>query len=151
MSVESKEHKATLKALDAITAYIKPGTNEGISWSLSRVTESLFGDSFLAGGDASLFTPSGKRGTLNSQGSTAYFLDSAGGVPTQVPIVLSFDLNKGVVKLSWTPPGLSVATVTFRVEHYKTIKPGASADADVLFNADSASDNAAYTLLLMLI
>ena len=151
MATESREHKATAKALDKITAYIQPGTNEGISWSLSRVTESLFGDSFLAGGDASRFTASGKRGTLNSQQSTAYFLDGGGGVPTQVPIALSFNLNKGVVSLSWTPPAQPAKAVTFKVEHYKTISPAPNAGADVTFNADTASDGAAYTLLLMLL
>ena len=151
MTTEAHEHQTTLKALDEITAYIKPGTNEGISWSLSRIAESLFGDSFLAGGDASRFTPSGKRGTLDSQGSTAYFLDSAGGIPAKVPILLAFDLNTGIVSLAWTPPGQSARTVTFKVEHFKTIRPAPTAGADILFNADSASDGAPYTLLLMLI
>jgi hypothetical protein len=153
MTTEAQEHKATTKALDEITAYVKPGTNEGISWTLSRLTDDLFGDSFLAGGDATPFTPSGKRGTLHGQLSTAWLLSGGGGAaaPTIVPITMTFDLNEGVVKLSWTPPGEAAKDVTFKVELYKNITGSPDASQILVFNADTASDDAAYALTLMLL
>jgi hypothetical protein len=155
MSTETQEHRATAHALDAVVAYISPAAgNEGISWSLSRVTESLFDDSFLAGGDASRFTASGRRGTLHSQQSDALFFSNAPGpsnVVTRVPIQLTFNLNTGTVHLSWTPPAQPPRNISFKVELSKKVSPGQSADTDLFFSADSPSDDAAYTLLLMLI
>jgi len=50
MPTESKERKDTQHALAQVFDYISSGTNEGISFSLSRLTDDLFTDSFLAAG-----------------------------------------------------------------------------------------------------
>lgn len=62
MPSERSEHRETQHALARVFDYISPGTNEGISFSLAQLTDDLSTDSFLAGGDISLFTPSGHRG-----------------------------------------------------------------------------------------
>jgi hypothetical protein len=66
MPSESTENRATRHALGQVFDYISPGTNEGISFSLSRLTDDLFTNSFLAGGDISLFTPSSHRGRIRT-------------------------------------------------------------------------------------
>src|SRR5690348_6670323 len=55
MPSEVSERHATRQALEAVYDYISPGTNEGISFLLSRLTDDMFTDSFLGGGDISLF------------------------------------------------------------------------------------------------
>ena len=83
MPSERSEHHATRQALVEVFDYISPGTNEGISFLVSRLTDDLFTDSFLGGGDISLFTASGTRGVIKSNtGTDARMLDSGGGVPT---------------------------------------------------------------------
>jgi hypothetical protein len=83
---------------------MKSGTNEGISFEVSSLTDDLFTDSFLGGGDASQFTPSGHRGTLTSQLSNANILDSGGGAPHKFAIQFTFDLNTGKASENWNNP-----------------------------------------------
>src|SRR5205085_12525673 len=49
MPSERSEHHATRQALVEVYDYIRPGTNEGISFLVSRLTDDMFTDSFLAG------------------------------------------------------------------------------------------------------
>src|SRR5215471_1259852 len=98
MPSEAQEKKATNKALDMIANWMRSGTNEGISFTVSRLSDDLFTESFLGGGDASQFTPSGRRGKLTSQLSNANILDSGGGVPKSFPIQFTFDLNTAKAK-----------------------------------------------------
>jgi hypothetical protein len=144
MTSETKEHAATQKAFDEIVAYLKAGNS--ISWSCGHVAESLYADSFLAGGDASNITKGGKRGTLTSQLSTAALLSNDGGV-TKVPISMTMNLDTGAVALAWGPDSKEV---TLHVELVKRAA-GQSASVDLVFAADSSSDLAGYSLLLMLI
>ena len=49
MPSERSEHHATRQALVEVYDYISPGTNEGISFLVSRLTDDMFTDSFLGG------------------------------------------------------------------------------------------------------
>jgi hypothetical protein len=153
MTTETQEQHVTVQALKTIHQYISPGTNEGISWTLSRLTDDLFNDSLLAGGDASIFTAGGARGSIHSQESNAYLLPAGGASvpPSVVPISMAFDLNEATVKLEWTPPGGSAEHVSLKVELYRTITDSPDATTILIFNVDKASDEAGYQLLLMLI
>ena len=104
MATEHQEQQATNQALDVLANWMKNGSHEGISFEVSRLTDDLFTDSFLGGGDASKFTPSGHRGTLTSQLSDANILDSNGGVPHKFPIQFTFDLNAGKGAGNWNNP-----------------------------------------------
>lgn len=101
--------------------YISPGTNEGISFSVSRLTDDLFTDSFLAGGDISLFTPSGTRGSIRSQDSNGWMLSSGGGAPAQFPIELTVDLSSGTASGTWTLPlpNVTAQHPTFELQHIR--------------------------------
>jgi hypothetical protein len=149
MPSERSEHRKTHQALGRVFEYISPGTNEGISFSLSRLTDDLFADSFLGGGDISLFTPSGHRGSIRSQLSHGYVLSSSGGAPTQFPIELKVDLTTARGSGNWTLPGGTAQTPTFELQHVKTvIVPEGNM---LLFGGETSSDGAVYSLALLLI
>jgi hypothetical protein len=150
MPSELSERHATHQALEAVYDYISPGTNEGISFLLSRLTDDMFTDSFLGGGDISLFTPSGNRGVIKSNtGTDAQMLDSGGGAPTRFPIELTVDLNDGEVTGSWTLPDGTLQTPSFELQFIKkTTKPEGQLYS---FTGETTSDDAVYSLTLLLI
>jgi hypothetical protein len=147
MPSEHHEHHETEHALRRVFEYISPGTNEGISFSVSRVTDDLFADSFLGGGDISLFTASGHRGTIRSQLSTGRVLDSGGGVPAEFPIDLQVDLDDGRASGSWTLPDGTAQAPHFDLQVVKTVEPGPR----IFFAGETASDDAVYSLVLVLL
>ena len=150
MATETQERKATNHALDVIANWMRAGTNEGISFLISRLTDDLFTDSLLGGGDASNFTASGRRGVLTSQLSNAYILDSGGGVPHQVPIQFTFNLNTGKAMGSWNNPvTASAETVTITLTFFKTAtRPEGKY---YIFYGDKTSDQAGYSLAFLLL
>jgi hypothetical protein len=154
---EKHEHALTQKALDTLTTWGKNPNIDGgenIAFSVSR--QGAPSDAFLATGDCTPFTPSGKRGTLKGQpaGSTgapiAFFDNFAGATPTivQVPCTFAFDLNAGKVTLKGAFPNLS-GTLDFTVEFQK--KFDGAGGKNILFTSDATSDNAGYVLALQLV
>src|SRR5438445_12204126 len=93
MATERQELRATNRAFDTIANWMKAGTHEGISFQISRLTDDLFADSFLGGGDASRFTASGRRGELTGQLWRPYILASGGGGTPQLRTQFAFSLN----------------------------------------------------------
>jgi hypothetical protein len=146
---ERREHRQTQHALGQVFDYISPGTNEGISFSLSRLTDDLFTDSFLGGGDISMFTPSRHRGSIRGQLSYGHVLSSSGGAPTQFSIDLTVDLTTGTGSGSWTLPNGTAQTPSFELQHVKTVNvPEGNM---LLFVGETSSDGAVYSLALLLI
>jgi hypothetical protein len=136
--------------LDALANWVKSGTNEGISFEISRLTDDLFRDSFLGGGDASKFTPSGHRGTLTSQLSNAYILDSGGGAPHKFAIQFTFDLNTGKASGNWNNPVTGQAeTVTVNLTFFKSA--AVSEGKYSIFYGDKSSDKAGYGFTFILL
>lgn len=148
MPSEVREHQRTDHAMEEVYKYISPGVNEGISFEISRLTDDLFTSSFLGGGDISLFTASGARGSIRSQDSSAYVLDSSAGPPTQFTFDLSIDLNTAKATLKWTPPGGTPQSATMSLDY---VKKTTSALPYLLFGADEVSDDAVYTLSLTML
>jgi hypothetical protein len=149
MPTETTEDRRTHTALNKVLAYIRPGTNEGISFSLGRLTDDLFTDSFLAGGDISLFTPSGAHGSIRSQDSNGWLLSSTAGPPSQFPIELRINLGTGAAKGNWTLPGGTTQSPSFRLQHVKTTrKPEGT---QLVFAGETSSDGAVYSVALLLI
>jgi hypothetical protein len=150
MATETKEQKATNRALDAIYKYIKPGTNEGISFTVCRLTDDLFTTSFLGGGDASVFTASGKRGTISSQLSNGRILDSGGALPHEFPIQFKFNLNNGKATGNWNNPATGAAeTVTVTLAFFKSVGP--AGEKYYIFYGNRSSDGAGYTFTFELL
>jgi hypothetical protein len=156
-TVDKQEHRETEKALDTLTTWGKnPGAlgGENINFSVSR--QGAPSDAFLAFGDCTKFVPDGKRGTLRGAapgltGAPAVYIDDFGGataVLDQRPIAFSFDLNKGVVSLSASIPGLP-AHLHFSVEYLKTFD--GAGGKNILFYSEKMSDNAGYILAMQLV
>ena len=154
---EKHEHALTQKALDTLTTWGKdPSTDggENINFSVSR--QGAPSDAFLAIGDCTPFTPSGKRGTLHGQpvGNTgapiAYFDDFGGAVPKLdlVPCTFAFDLNAGKVTLNGAFPNLP-ATLDFTVEFQKEFD--GAGGKNILFTSEKTSDNAGYVITIQLV
>jgi hypothetical protein len=150
MATEQQEQKATNHALDVIANWMKAGSNEGISFEISRLTDDLFTDSFLGGGDASRFTASGRRGTLTSQLSNGYILDSGGGVPHQFPIQFTFNLSTGKATGNWNNPVTGQAeTVRITLTFFKiATRPEGKY---YIFYGDKSSDQAGYSIAFLLL
>jgi hypothetical protein len=150
MATEKQEQKATNHALDIIANWMRSGTNEGISFEVSRLTDDLFTDSFLGGGDASKFTASGLRGTLTSQLSDGYILDSGGLVPHKFPIQFKFNLNTGKATGNWNNPVTGAAeAVTVTLTFFKSAtKPEGKY---YIFYGDKSSDKAGYAFTFLLL
>jgi hypothetical protein len=146
---EHTEHQHTQHALTEVYDYISTGTNEGISFSLSRLTDDLYTDSFLAGGDISIFTPSNRRGSIQSQLSSGNVLDSGGGTPSQFPVDLSVDLTTGTATGSWTLPDGTAQHPDFQLQYVK--KTNRPEGTMILFSGETSSDDATYSLALLLI
>jgi hypothetical protein len=150
MPSERTEHRATQHALKEVYDYISPGTNEGISFGLSRLTDDLFTTSFLSGGDISLFTPEGERGVIKSNTPTnGTMLDSGGGAPASFAVALTVDLNDGEVTGDWTLPDGTAQNPTFELQFMKeTDMPEGKLYG---FCGEASSDEAVYSLTLLLI
>ena len=150
MATETQEQRATNRALDVMANWMKAGTNEGISFQISRLTDDLFTDSFLGGGDASQFTASGRRGKLTSQLSKAYILASGGGVPHEFPIQFTFNLNNARATGSWNNPVTGQAgTPTIVLTFFKVAaRPEGKY---YIFYGDRSSDKAGYIVTFLLL
>ena len=156
-TTEKHEHSLTQKALDTLTTWGKNPNIDGgenIGFSVSR--QGAPSDAFMASGDCTPFTASGKRGTLNGQPSgftgepIAYF-DDFSGIPVavkQVPCKFSFNLNTGKITLSGAFPNLP-GTLDFMVEYFKQFD-GAGGE-NILFYSDKSSDNAGYVIAMQLV
>lgn len=149
------KHALTQKALDRLTKWGKNPTIDGgenIHFSVSR--QSAPSEPFLAFGDCTLFSPSGKRGTMTGQpagssGAPVAYFDNSGGaleILEQVPCTFSFDLNTGKVHLCGAFSGKLPPKLEFRVEYFKQFD--AAAGENILFYSDQASDNAGYVIAI---
>ncbi|MGD0843345.1 MAG: hypothetical protein ABSA06_03150 [Geobacteraceae bacterium] len=152
MTTEKGEHKATEHALNAIANWMRPpSANEGISYSIARLTTDAAIYSFIGGGDASIFTPSGHRGTLSSSVDGTGLLTPDFITATSFPITFTFDLNAGTAIGTWTNPVLNQAeSVTITLEFNKLAN-----DPDLgqyyIFTGDSSTDQAGYILTFVLL
>src|SRR5208337_4002879 len=152
MTTEKGEHKATKHALDEIANWMRPPlTNEGINYSIARLTIDPAIFSFIGGGDASIFTPSGQRGTLSSIVDGVGLLSQDFVTATSFPIIFTFDLNAGTAIGTWTNPVLNQAeSVTITLEFNKMANDP-NLGQYYIFTGDSSTDQAGYILTFMLL
>jgi hypothetical protein len=106
------------------------------------------GDSFLGSGDISRFSRSGVSGSIESQDAFASLLDSTGGEPVEFAISLSIDLNTGEACTRWTLPNGTAQTPTLQLWCLEGVVQASG--QMLLFLAPRASDQAAYSLALLL-
>jgi len=85
----------------------------------------------------------------SNTGTTAQMFDPGGGAPASFPIELTFDLNDGEATGSWTLPDGAQQAPTFGVQLVK--KTTAPEGVRYLFCGETSSDDAVYSLTLLLI
>lgn len=134
-------------ALQAISDWVWAGTGKGANFLVTRLTGPISEGSLFGGADISLFTPAGARGSLESRGGIAYYLDFAGGEHVNFPLKAHMDLNTGEVTLSWTPPDQSVHSTTFRLAYVQKL---ASHGPTYFFDTERTADEAVYSFTVVL-
>jgi hypothetical protein len=155
---ERHDHALTEAALDTLAKWAKNPKIDGgenINFSVSR--QGAPSPAFLAFGDCTPFTPSGRRGILQGQpagntGAPVACFDNSGGaldILQQVPCTFSFDLNTGKVHLSGAFPNNLPSNLEFAVEYFKQFD--AVGVENILFYSDQASDNAGYVIAMQLV
>lgn len=133
----------TKEALDEIKNYTTGG-NEPPAFTLSRLTDDMFTDSFLGGG--AIINPSGN--TLESEDSEGLMLASNGGAPTRFPISLSIDPATARASGQWTLPDGTAQSPSFHINYLETAdRPEGRL---LLFNEEGAADGAAYSIAVLL-
>jgi hypothetical protein len=140
----------TRKALDKLAKWLAPGSeHEGISFQITRLTDPLTGGSLIGGGDCSIFTPSGKRGSLESQGAVAFLLDGASeGLSQSIGVKVLFDLNKNVATVEWSPsPGAGA----IRASNFALALDASTKKNTFFFHGANASDGASYAVTFALL
>jgi hypothetical protein len=135
-------------ALQAISDRVSSGAGEGANFLVTRLTGPISEGSLFGGADISRFTPTGARGSLDSQGGIAYYLDFAGGDHVNFPLEAHMDLDTGEVTLNWGPPDQSVHSSTFRLAYVQKL---ASHGPTYFFDTERTADEAVYSFTVVLL
>jgi hypothetical protein len=136
-------------ALQAISDWVGSGTNEGANFLITRLTGPIGEGSLFGGADISRFTPGGLRGSLDSQGGHAYFLDFSGGSPVNFSLEAHINLNSGEVALNWTPPDRPAWSSAFRLAYVQ--KLAAPHGPTYFFDTERTADEAVYSFTVVLL
>lgn len=143
-----KEHINLEHALQAISDWVRSGAGEGANFLLTRLTGPVGEGSLFGGADISRFTPTGPRGSLDSQGGIAYYLDFSGGSQVNFPLEAHMDLNSAEVTLSWNPPNQPPRSSTFRLAYVQKL---ASHGPTYFFDTERTTDEAVYSFTVVLV
>jgi hypothetical protein len=143
---ETEKRLALDTALQEISDWLRPGTNEGANFLMTRLRDPLTDGSLFGGADLSQWFPHGARGILRSQGGAAFTLDFSLATPALLPLDAEVDLNTGAVNLTWkTSTGVQTASFTLSLVEID------SAHASYFFGTDTTSDTAAYAFTVVLL
>ena len=145
---ESQERHALKHALQEISDWLRPGTNEGANFLVTRLGDPLSTGSLFGGADISRWSPSGARGKLQSQGGIAYELDFTASTPATFPLSAVVYLNTGKVNLTWTP-STGPQTASFTLELVKRV--GQPNGPSFFFDAETTTDAAVYSFTVVLL
>jgi hypothetical protein len=116
--------------------------------SLTRLTGPITEGSLFGGADISRFTPAGARGSLQSQGGMACYLDFGNDSQVNFPLEARMDLNSGEVTLNWMPPDKPAHSSTFRLAYVQKL---ASHGPTYFFDTEQTTDEAVYSLTVVLL
>ena len=144
-----KEQVNLEHALQAISDWVRSGTNEGATFLITRLTGPIGEGSLFGGADISRFSPGGPRGSLDSQEGHAYFLDFSGGSPVNFSLEAHINLNSGDVTLNWTPPDRPAHSSTFRLAYVQ--KLAAPRGPTYFFDTEKTADEAVSSFRVVLL
>ncbi len=140
---EVLEHRSTHRAMEKLSHWFDPASgNEGGNYVLTRNDSNYIGGTSLLVQDALTYAASGVLGTIGGQAGQGFTLDGKG-----VTAQFSLDLATATATVSWTVAGGTPQTATFALVLYHD----APAINSLAFYADSASDQAAYSLNILML
>src|SRR5215470_18108320 len=143
MDAETLEHVSTHHAMEKLSKWFNPASgNEGGNYVLTRNDSNYIGGISIIVQDALTFTASGKLGTIGGQAGQGFTLDG-----TPVTAQFSIDLDTARATLNWTVANGTPQSATIVLILYRE----APAINSVAFYADKASDQAAYSLNILML
>lgn len=143
MDAETLEHVSTHHAMEKLSKWFNPASgNEGGNYVLTRNDSNYIGGISIIVQDALTFTASGKLGTIGGQAGQGFTLDG-----TPVTAQFSINLDTAQATLNWTVASGTPQSATIVLILYRE----APAINSVAFYADTASDQAAYSLNILML
>jgi hypothetical protein len=140
---ENLERRSTRHAMEKLSKWFNPASgNEGGNYVLTRNDSNYIGGTSILVQDALTFSPSGTLGTIGGQAGQGFTLD---GAPVTAQFTLDLDAAQGT--LNWTVANGTTQTATFVLVLYHD----APAINSMAFYADTASDQAAYSLNILML
>lgn len=143
VDAETLEHRSTHHAMEKLSRWFNPASgNEGGNYVLTRNDSNYLGGISIMVQDALMFSAGGTLGTIGGQAGQGFTLDGAA-----VTAQFALDLDAAQVTLNWTVANGTpqTATCVFVLYH------DALAFNSVAFYADTASDQAAYSLNILML
>jgi hypothetical protein len=144
IDAETLEHRSTHRAMEKLSQWFNPTSgNEGGNYVLTRNDSNYLGGVSIIVQDAiTSFTASGTLGAIGGQTGQGFTLD---GTPVTAKFSLNLDTAQGT--LNWTVANGTQQTATFALVLYRN----APSINSVAFYADNASDEAAYSLNILML
>ena len=143
IDAETLEHRSTHHAMEKLSKWFNPASgNEGGNYVLTRNDSNYIGGISIIVQDALTFSASGTLGMIGGQAAQGFTLDGAA-----VTAQFSLDLDTAQVTLNWTVANGTPQTATFVLVLYHD----APAINSLAFYADTASDQAAYSLNILML
>ena len=143
VDAEILERRSTRNAMHQLSQWFTPASgNEGGNYVLTRNDSNYLGGTSIIVQDALTFTASGTLGTIGGQSGQGFTLD---GTPVSAQFAL--DLDAAQVTVTWTAANGTPQTATCVLVLYHD----APAINSMAFYADSASDQAAYSLNILML
>ncbi|HLX41043.1 MAG TPA: hypothetical protein VKR42_10955 [Ktedonobacteraceae bacterium] len=145
INAEALEHLSTHHAMKKLSNWFNPTSgNEGGNYVVTRNDSHYIGGTSIMVQDAiTSFTATGTLGTIGSGATGIGFTLDGKPVTAQ----FSLDLDKAQGTLNWTVAGGTPQTATFALILYHDTP----AISSVSFYADTASDEAAYSLNILML
>ena len=143
VDAETLERRSTHRAMEKLSRWFNPASgNEGGNYVLTRNDSNYIGGTSIIVQDALTFSAGGTLGMIGGQAGQGFTLD---GAPATAQFSLDLDAAQGT--LNWTVANGTPQTATFVLVLYHD----APTINSVAFYADTASDQAAYSLNILML
>jgi hypothetical protein len=144
IDAETFEHLSTHRAMEKLSQWFNPASgNEGGNYVLTRNDSNYIGGTSIIVQDAiTSFTATGKLGTIGGHTGQGFTLD---GTPVTAQFSLNLDTAQAI--LNWTVANGMQQTATLAMILYRD----APSINSIAFYADKASDQAAYSLNILML
>jgi len=143
VDAEILERRSTHRAMEKLSKWFNPASgNEGGNYVLTRNDSNIIGGTSIMVQDALTFSSNGTLGTIGGQAGQGFTLD---GVSVTAQFSLDLDAAQGT--LHWKVANGTPQTATLVLVLYHD----APAMNSMAFYADTASDQAAYSLNMLML